>query len=217
MHDLDRKMLEYEPELDVFEAESLEIDDEAWSDEQQEPLGDAEVMELAARLLEVADEQELDDFLGDVLKKAASAVGSAVKSPVGRTLGGILKRAAKKALPGIGSAIGGRIGGASGAKIGSRIASHAGSLLGLETEGLSEEDEVFEVAKQYVRFAAEAGKNAALAPPGDPHAIASAAAGQAARRLAPGLVSGAGSGARTGAARSGRWVRRGSRIILYGV
>jgi hypothetical protein len=209
-------MLEYEPEIDVFETESLETDDEAWSEE-QEPLGDAEVMELAARLLEVANEQELDDFLGDVLKKAASAVGSAVKSPVGRALGGILKGAAKKALPGIGRAIGGQIGGASGARIGGRIASHAGSLLGLETEGLSEEDEVFELAKQYVRFAAEAGKNAALAPSGDPRAIASVAAGQAARRLAPGLVSGAASRARAGAARSGRWVRRGNRIILYGV
>jgi hypothetical protein len=87
----------------------------------------------------------------------------------------------------------------------------------MEAEGLSEENEVFELAEQYVRFAAEAGKNAALAPPGDPRAIASVAAGQAARRLAPGLVSGAGSRARADAARSGRWVRRGNRIILYGV
>ena len=62
----------------------------------------------------------------------------------------------------------------------------AGSALGLELEGLSQEDREFEAAKQFVRFASDAVKNAAnrLPPRSDRrrairHEIA-------ARRFAPG-------------------------------
>ena len=42
-------------------------------------------MELAAELLGVASEAELDRFLGDLIKKAGRAVGQFVKSPVGNS------------------------------------------------------------------------------------------------------------------------------------
>jgi hypothetical protein len=225
MHDIDRSFMEYTPETGPYEQEQFEFGEFEWAGETGEIFSETELMELASELLEVTNEAELNNFLGNLLSKAASAVGSAIKSPVGQALGGILKGAARKALPIAGSALGGYLGGATGAKLGGQLASGAGRLFGLETEGLSQEDESFEVAKQYVRFAGDAVRNAVTAPGGDPRAIAQAAANQAAQRLAPGLLAGAamparpGSGSVTGPAgsRTGRWVRRGNRIILYGV
>lgn len=227
MHDIDRTFMEYTPELESDESEDgpFEYMDAEWFAESDEVFGEEELLEMASEFLEITDEEELDYFLGGLIKKAAGAVGSAIKSPVGRALGGVLKGAAKKALPLVGSAIGGYVGGSSGAKIGGKLASNAGRLFGLEMEGLSHEDEVFEVAKQYVRFAGNAAKNAATASGGDPKKIVQAAVRRAAQRYAPGLIQ-APAGARAvttaapqGAVRghSGRWVRRGNRIFLYGV
>ena len=56
-------------------------------------------MELAAELLDVSNEQELDQFLGDLIRKAGSAIGSVVNSPIGKAVGGALKAAAGKVLP----------------------------------------------------------------------------------------------------------------------
>ena len=56
-------------------------------------------MELAAELLEVSNEQELEQFLGDFIKKAGKAIGGFVKSPIGQAIGGVLKSAANVALP----------------------------------------------------------------------------------------------------------------------
>lgn len=224
MHDIDRTFMEYTPEMTAFESENFEFDAGEWSGESGEVFNETQVMELAAELLEVHSEQELNHFLGSFIGRAASAVGSAIRSPVGQALGGVLKNAAKQALPIVGGAIGGHFGGDTGTKWGERIGAGAGQLLGLETEGLSHEDESFELAKQYVRFAADTVKNAAKAPAGDPRALVQTAANQAAQRFAPGLVAGAarspvaGAAPRTSVAgRSGRWIRRGNRIVLYGV
>ena len=151
-----------------------------------------------------------------VTKGISSTVGAAIKSPVGQQLGGVLKGAAQKALPIIGGAVGQHFGGDSGAKWGQRIGAGAAQLLGVETEGLSHEDESFELAKQYVRFAADAVKNAATATGGDPASVVKAATNQAAQKYAPGLVKGPQS-TRTAGSQSGRWVRKGNRIILFGV
>jgi hypothetical protein len=97
-------------------------------------------------------------------------------------------------------------------------------LFGLELEGLSGEDREFEIARRFVNFAGEAIKNLALAPPGmDPRAMANSAAVAAAKAYAPGLLSASQAGIEpqapfpTAARRSGRWVRRADKIILYGV
>jgi hypothetical protein len=187
-----------------------------------EVFGETEQMELASALLEVTNEAELDRFLGDLIGRAGQAIGRFVKSPEGQAIGGILKGAAKQALPGIGSAVGGYFGGATGAKLGGDLASAAGRVFGLELEGLSGEDREFEVARRYVTFAGEAVKNLASAPPGsDPRTAANAAAAAAAKTYAPGLVSPVQPGieprAPYAAGRSGRWVRRGAKIILYGI
>lgn len=222
MHDLDRTTLELES--DAFESDQFEFVEEAGMNgetDMESPFDETEEMELAAQMLEITDEAELDQFLGNLIRKAGRAVGRFVKSPVGRTLGGILKGAAKKALPILGGAAGGFFGGPAGAAIGSKLAAGAGKLFGLELEGLSAEDQEFEVARRFVRFAGTAAKGATATPPtADPQAAARAAVVAAARRHAPGLLRGAAPAPPAVAGmpgRSGRWVRRGRKIVLLGV
>ncbi len=189
------------------------------SGEVASPFNEVQEMELASELLSVTNETELNHFLGDLIKKAAGAVGTIVKSPVGQALGGILKDAAKKALPIVGGALGGYFGGSGGADIGSKLASSAGRIFGLELEGLSAEDREFEAARQFVRYGGAASARAVRAPQNiQPQIAAKMAATLAARRYIPGL-SGASLQPSQPAlyGRSGRWIRRGRKIILLGI
>jgi hypothetical protein len=181
-------------------------------------------MELAAELLGVTNEAELEQFLGGFLSRAASAAGSFINSPAGQQIKGLLKSAAKQALPKIGGAIGGHFGGEGGAQLGSKIAAGAGRLLGLELEGLSNEDREFEVARQFVRFANNAVSRTARH--GATALDARNAFRNAAREHAPGLFSApVASNLDTNQAinpnnliagfpRSGRWVRNGNTLTL---
>ncbi len=192
-------------------------------------LNSEEELELASELLNVSSEAELDQFLGKIFRKVKGAVGGVVragrkffKSGVGKRLGGILKGLAKKALPIAGTAIGGFFGGPAGAALGGRLAPAAGRIFGLELEGLSPEDQEFETARRFVRLAASAATNAARGSQtaAAPQQIVRSALVRAARRHAPGLLRpGAGLAAAGAAAggHSGRWVRRGNRIVLLGV
>jgi hypothetical protein len=232
MHDIDRVRLETESESEMFgpspfEAEYFEVDEAEipWQRQSGEVFSETEEMELASEMLGITSEAELDRFLGGIIKRAGQAVGKFVRSPTGQALGGILKGAAKQALPTSGSAIKGYFGGATDAQMGSQAASAAGQLFGLELEGLSDEDQEFEVARHYVRFAGEAVKNAALAPTSqDPRMAANAAAVTAAQTHAPGLLQApsetqaeAPTSSRLPTGHSGRWVRRGNKIVLYGM
>jgi hypothetical protein len=223
MHDFDRTQLELNPETEYFEYEQ----DETETEYTGEVFGEGELLELSAELIEVRDEQELDRFLGNLIRKAGSAVGKVVRSPIGQAVGGMLKGVVKKALPVAGGALGTFVGGPIGAQLGSNLASMAGSALGLETEMMNQEDREFEGAKQFVRLAANAVQRAtAAAPSADPRTIARTAVTQAVRSFAPGLlqaatrwfgeVDGYGGGG-GGGSRSGRWMRRGNRIVLLGV
>jgi len=183
---------------------------------------EVEEMELAGALLEVASEEELDQFLGSLIRRARQAVGRALQSPVGQALGGILKGAARKALPLLGGTLGSAIAGPTGAATGAQLATSAGRLFGLELEGLSLEDQEYEVARRFVRFAGAAAGNATAASPAAPPAeAAKAAAVTAAQAHAPGLLRPAGGGpgavGRGAPGARGRWVRRGRRIILLDV
>ena len=102
MHDIDRTQLELNPETEYFEYEQYEA-----AGEYNEVFDKSELMELTAELLEVTDEQELDQFLGNLIRRAGSALGKVVRSPIGRAVGGMLKGVAKKALPLAGGALGG--------------------------------------------------------------------------------------------------------------
>ena len=83
-------------------------------------------MELAAQLMEVNSEEELDRFLGDLIRKAGRALGSFVTSPSGQAIGGILKGAVRQILPHAAGALGTFVGGPLGAQISSGLASMAG-------------------------------------------------------------------------------------------
>src|SRR5215213_4677599 len=173
-------------------------------------------MELASELLEVSSEQELDRFIGDLIKRAGQAAGQFVRSDTGRALGGILKNAARQALPVVGQAVGDWVAPGTGGAVGSKLAAGAGRVFGLELEGLSSEDREFEVARSFVRFATSAARQAACAPPtGPPPAVARRAVMVAARQHAPGLLA-AGSGDGGIPQRRGRWVRRGRTIVVHG-
>ena len=147
-------------------------------------------MELASELLNVSNEQELQQFLGKLIKRAAGAVSNFAKSSAGKAIGGFLKSAAKKALPwacrALGTAFGGPLGGAIGGKLGGM----ASNLFELELEGLSNEDKEFEIARAYVRFAGDAVKRAARDPRYryNPRMAIRNAVTNSARRHAPGLL-----------------------------
>lgn len=148
-------------------------------------LNEADELELAAELLEITNDGELDQFLGKLIRRVGRGVRSVVKSPLGRALGGVLKPLAKAALPIAGRAVGTFFGGPVGGAIGGKLASTAGQMFGLELEGLSAEDREFEVARRYVRFAGATTRNALRAPAANPQAVAKKAAAAAARRFAP--------------------------------
>jgi hypothetical protein len=226
MHDIDRTQLEMEWEAEGFDMEAEsdgygEMEGEFDGEAGNGVFGETDEMELAAELLELTDEAELDQFLGDLIKKAGRVVGKVVRSPVGRSLGGILKGVARKALPIAGRALGNMIVPGAGGAIGGRLASAAGGMFGLELEGMSPEDQEFEVARRFVRLAGQATKNAAQAPANTPPTVAAQnAVAAAAQQHAPGLLrrgsANGGSGARKNGTSSGRWVRSGRKIILYG-
>ena len=222
MHDLDRTQAEVDMESPEPESDSYEFEFEGVESETGAVFDEVDEMELATQLLEVQDEREMEEFLGKLIKKAAQGVGKFISSPAGKALGGMLKGAAKKLLPMAGSAVGAVFGGPIGAKVGGSLAGAAGKALGLELEGLSQEDQEFEVARQFVRFAGEAAKNTATAPPSTPPvAAANAGTVKAARKHAPGLLRPPNGGRlpqhRPCGARAGRWLRRGNTIVLYGV
>ena len=183
----------------------------------EEEFSQNEEMALAAELLSLNSEEELDQFFGKIFR----AVKSAASSPVGQALGGMLKGVAKKALPMVGGALGSMVAPGVGTALGSQLGSMAGRLFGLEIEGLSGEDRDFESARRVVRLSKAAAKTASKLPVrGNPVATAKTALKIAAKKHAPGLV-----GVHTGAvapayrkcSSGGRWVRRGNTVVLYGI
>lgn len=198
MNNISNPLTEYTPQMELENAPLAYADGESEHglfDEHQE-------MEQAIALLEAVDEKQLDHLLGDLIQKANSEIGNAVSPPVGRAIAGVLKTVAGHTLPLARKPIGQRIGSRLGAQLGRGLASIAGPALGLELEGLSQEDSEFESIRQFVRFAAKTVENAArLAPANNPADVAHRAAAEAAQIYAPGLVIGGRQMRRQG----GRW------------
>ncbi|MEY9880950.1 hypothetical protein [Bradyrhizobium sp. USDA 329] len=210
MHNIGRIQLETDPELENYEAGQLE-----WPGETV--FNEAEEMELAAQLMEVNSEEELDQFLGDLIRKAGRALGSFVSSPSGQAIGGILKGAVRQILPHAAGALGTFVGGPLGAQIGTGLAAMAGNEM--EAESFEQEDREFAGARQFVRVGADAVRNTVAAGP-HVEAMEAAQAGiaQAANALAPALLRPPAPDlgpCRCG--QRGRWRRRGNKIVLYGV
>lgn len=168
-------------------------------------LSEAQELELAAELLAVSNEEELDQFLGKFFKKAWRGLRK-----VAGPLTGILKGIAKKALPFVGGALGSFIPiPGVGTALGSAIGGAASKLLEVELEALSLEDQEFELARRFVRLADSATSQTALEEPEiGPQAAALAAISRAAAQLG---------GVHPGPSirrRSGRWERHGNKIVV---
>jgi hypothetical protein len=186
MHDLDRTLLEVSP------AEA------GYGFEAGGPLSEAEEMELAGRLLEAQSAGELEQFLGDVVGTVGRALGHVLPPATGQAVTGLLSSALGPALP-------------------AQLADQAGQLLGLELEGLSPEDREFDTSRQLVRLAAAATEHASAAPAGaEPAGVAHQAVTTAVQQYAPGLLRQLPGRSGHPWPRSGRWVRHGQTITLYG-
>ncbi|CAM2156241.1 conserved protein of unknown function [Pararobbsia alpina] len=173
---------EFESEFEVGEGEFE-------NEFENEVSGEMQEMELAAELLAVNNEQEMEQFLGGLVKSIGRAATNFAKSSAGKALGGILRSAAKSALPIVGGALGNFIVPGAGGLIGGKLASMAGSALGLELEGLSNEDREFEVARRLVRIGQHAAHHLTTMPAHVPPARAARIAFlRAARQIAPGLL-----------------------------
>jgi hypothetical protein len=214
MHNLDRVLNQQETfneaafEVDEFEDSNSNEYTNEFEFGQPSAMNEAE---LAAELLTIGSDAELEQFFGKIFR----GISTIARSPVGRIIGGALKQAAKTALPTLGAALGSAIpipgvGTAIGGMAGRALA----NALEMETQGLSMEDREFEVAQGLVRLASAAARNAGGAAPGaNPNAVATQAIKAAVANL--GTLSRV-AVANGGRAQSGRWVRRGGSIVILG-
>ena len=156
------------------------------------PFSEAEELELAAELLAISNEEELDLFLGKMFKgigRGLKKFGRFVGKKVLPALGKGLKAIGKVALPIVGKALGSFIPiPGVGTAIGGAIGTAVSKALELEFSGLPAEEAELEMARRFVRIAATAARQAALANPhANPEAIANAALMAAAKMQVPNL------------------------------
>lgn len=192
----------------------------------ESPFSEAEELELAAELLSVSSEAEMDQFLGKLVRgawKGLKKVGSVV-GKIAKPLGGVLKGVAKAALPFVGGALGSFIPiPGVGTALGSALGGALSKALEMEFGQLEQEEQELEMARRFVRLAGTAARKAALASAdADPQQAAEMAVVNAARQQVPNLpvnVTGGGltPGRPAGSAPTGRWVRRGNQIAVLNV
>jgi hypothetical protein len=215
--------MELDSEFDALESDEFGYSGESevfGETDMESPFSEVEEMELATELMGVSSEAELDQFIGKLFKKVGGFIGR-----VARPLGGVLKGIAKKALPFVGGALGSFIPiPGVGTAVGTALGSAVSKALEMELEGMSFEDQEFEMAKRFVQIAGTAAKQASQAQPSaDPQTVVKTAVMNATKKHIPGLATAgitppiAATTISVRPGRSGRWVRRGRKIILYGV
>jgi len=164
-------------------------------------------IDLAAGLLDVVNQSELERFLQELVAETTRRSGGAVPSRMVRGLVEVLRTTAERTLPTLTSGAG--VSTASGNSHERSTAETAARVFGLELEGMSAEDRDFEIARQLIRFAQAATARATSTQvTGSPAAGVAAVVAGAGHEFAPGLLaspSPPGTGART---RSGTNVGR---------
>lgn len=223
MHDIDSTQGESDASLEALDPESFAFEFEGEPESEGEsPFNEFEESELAEELLNVQSEEELEQFLGSLVKKAWRGVKKFAKSNVGKALGSVLKTVAKKALPVVGGALGSFIPVPGvGTMVGRTAGTALSNLFEAELEGLDEQEREFEVARRIVRLAGASAVQAAKASPQmNPRMVAHDAVARAARQISPGFTNSLGRprphGLRRHRADRGRWERRGRMLILFG-
>ena len=136
------------------------------------PFSDAEERKLASDLLEVANEAELEQVLGDLFNRASKGVdlvGSKVDGPIE----GLIKTVARKALPSVRAAVGTALGASERDQNAGKLGSLVNQALQAKVAGMTAADpdlekcrRLFEKHRQFVRLAGKAAEAAATAPAG---------------------------------------------------
>jgi hypothetical protein len=208
------------------------------------PLSEEMEVELAMELLGVSNEEELEQFLGKMFRgigRGLKKVGSLVLKPLGGALKGLAKTALPFIGGALGSFI--PIPGV-GTALGTALGSVVSKALEMEFNELERDEAEFEMARRFVRMAATATQQAlANGANGDPRLAVRDALINAARTYVPGLnaaelemememafgesefhemesgetereSSYGGTYGGEGRPVSGRWMRRGRRIVL---
>jgi len=101
--------------------------------------------ELAAGLLDVVNESELEDFVSGLVAGTARNAGGRIPAGAARALVASLTRTAERTVPTLTVAL--------GDKGRPAAAQTAARIFGVEPEGMSAEDRDFEIARRFVRFA----------------------------------------------------------------
>jgi hypothetical protein len=185
---------------------------------------------LAEELLS-ADEQEMDQFLGGLLKKGLSGIGRFFKSPrIQQVTQGLVNRIrpiAQSVLPDYGGAIGAQLtqnlgpfgeqcGDYIGRQLGYKGNNWIGNQFAQELQELAPEEQELEIAKRIIRTVKSTANNIAqevkAGTPPSPALINNVLNKAVKKHL--GAAPKKGNGSRIAA--SGRWVRRGNRIVLLG-
>ena len=200
-----------------------------------EVFAESEEMELAFELLNVRNDQEWEQFLGDVFKtigKGVKAVGSFAAKHVLPVVGPALKQIAKAALPIAGGALGSLIPiPGVGTALGSALGGAVAKALEMEVAGVNPADADIERARHFVRLAGSVMREVALAPPSSsPEAVAFATADPARGQPAiPAAAAHAMAAMPTGqpspvlpahfaqSGQSGSWRRHGRHIVVEGL
>ena len=179
---MNRMLLGYSPDLDVFDdapdaigvAMAPHVRRARTHADRAALTAETDETEQAAELLDAAQRRSISAWLAQRLRCAANATGRALNPAVQAELIRWLERAARLALPASNPASPG-------------TAERAERFFGIELEGLSAEDQEFEIARRFVRLTTEAARRAAPAPSTwTAAAAAGRAMAQAARRHAPG-------------------------------
>jgi hypothetical protein len=200
---VNRRLLEYRPDFDSFSNWSAPASVAYGTDE---PAVDSEEIALAADLLGVRSEAELERVLRRVIGNAGILGARVLRSPMGPTLIGQIKSAVLDLVPLRRSAL---LVVAAAPTRSTQVARGA-RVFGLELEGLSPEDKEFALAQQAVRFIDAVARNAGTARASSPAAMRDALR-RAACRHAPGLLP----RFRARRAPRGGWTREGGRLVLH--
>lgn len=217
----------YEIQPEYFEFSGEMAGEMNFLNEFESPFSEAEELELAYELLEVTSEAELEQFLGNLMKKAWRGIKT-VGSKLLRPLGSVLKTVAKTALPFVAAAAGTFFGGPAGGAIAGKLGSLVSQALEAETANTLTQDKDLEKCQKFVRMAGKAARAAALAPPSmNPVTAASNMLATTAKEKLLDSNKDFPAGKKSSQAcrcgkppgrcqcgKSGRWVRRGQSIVI---
>jgi hypothetical protein len=192
MHHFDPMLDEYEDEpFAEWKDEVLESGDAGEEEEGEWDHDEDEAMELefATRLLDVGGEDEIERFVADLVHSTVGGRAGFAHAREGRQISGILHQAARKVQPILSRGRDRPIGWGTGNELVDPVVPAAKRYFGVSLEGLSPEDQEFEFARSFVRFARKAiGETERRSGTGPPGRVAHHAAMETAEQLAPGLI-----------------------------